>query len=539
VSDPAVSRRPRRASGRALDELVSAIVGRQLPGASLVDRAGDASNESAGRAITGVTHDSRQLSEGDLYAGLPGEHAHGAAFAAQAAAAGAVAVLTDVAGRPLAAASGLPVLVVDDARQALGPVASWIYGQPSKQLRIFGVTGTNGKTTTSFLIDAGLRAAGEVTGLIGTIETHVADQVLASVRTTPEASDLQALLATMVEDGVAAVAMEVSSHALALRRVDGTSFDVVGFTNLSQDHLDFHLDLDDYFAAKARLFTPRFSTAGVVNRDDEHGRRLLAAAPIDLVSFSVSGDPDAHWRATQVTTGPAGSRFTVRGPHALEIEMTMALPGLFNVANALAALAMLGVAGFDVEAAARGVAALPGVPGRLEVIDAGQPFSVLVDYAHTPQAVTTLLETLRDTLPAASPESSRRRLLIVLGCGGDRDAAKRPLMGAAAARLADVAVFTSDNPRSEDPEQILHAVESGARAVAAPLARLVVEADRATAIGLALADAAPGDVVVVAGKGHERGQEIGGVIHPFDDRVVARRELARLGYGLRDHGIIS
>ena len=523
MSDPAkASTRPALTAARSFAELAARLAD---AGVRATASGSAAAPGLAGPTITGVTHDSRAVRPGDLYAALPGAQAHGATFATQAATSGAVAVLTDAAGEPHARATGLAVLVVDDARCVLGPVASWIYGEPSARLRCFGVTGTNGKTTTSYLLDAALRVAGEHTGLIGTIETRVGDQVVPSVRTTPEASDLQALLATMVERGVGAVAMEVSSHSLALHRVDGTSFDVVGFTNLSQDHLDFHRDLDDYFAAKARLFTPAFAPVGVVNYDDEHGRRLLAAPAIRLVSFSTDGHPDADWRASDVVTGRSGSRFVVHGPgiDGAGLEVTLRLVGRFNVANALAALAMLACQGLDPARAAEGLATLPGVPGRLEAVDAGQPFSVFVDYAHTPQAVVTSLETVRETTSG--------RLIVVLGCGGDRDAAKRPLMGEAAARLADAVAFTSDNPRSEDPAKILEAVVAGAWQVPADeRGEVHVEIDRTGAIAWALRAAAPGDVVVVAGKGHEQGQEIGGVVHPFDDRVVVREQLGRLGW---------
>lgn len=475
--------------------------------------------------VTGVTHDSRAVRPGDLYAGLPGARAHGAAFAAQAAERGAVAMLTDAAGAALATDVRLPALVVEDPRAALGPVAARVYGEPSRRLRGFGVTGTNGKTTTSYLVEAGLRAAGEKTGLIGTIETRVADETVPSARTTPEASDLQALFATMVERGVGAVSMEVSSHALALHRVDGTRFAVVAFTNLSQDHLDFHADLDDYFAAKARLFTATFATIGLANADDEHGRRLLTQPRIETLGFSLDGAADAAWRATDVAVGAGGSRFTAHGPTGITVEVRTALTGRFNAANALAALAMLVTGGVDPSAAAAGIAALPGVPGRLEPVDEGQPFAALVDYAHTPEAVATMLSTLRGTV------ASSGRLLVVLGCGGDRDAAKRPLMGAAAARLADVAVLTSDNPRSEDPKEILDQVVAGAESVAVEQrGEVLVQIDRAAAIGLAVSRARPGDVLVVAGKGHEQGQEIAGVIHPFDDRTALRAELAAHGF---------
>lgn len=474
---------------------------------------------AAAARLTGVTHDSRAVRPGDLYAALPGARTHGAAFASSVAAAGAVAILTDAAGAVPARASGLAVLVVDDPRAMLGPVAASIYGNPARHLRTLGVTGTNGKTTTSYLLESGLRAARERTGLIGTIETRVGDLVLSSVRTTPEASDLQALLAVMVERGIGSLAMEVSSHALALHRVDGTTYDVAGFTNLSQDHLDFHADLDDYFAAKARLFTPELTATGVVNSDDEYGRRLLAAPKIPLLSVSADGDQGADWRASDVVTATSGSSFVAHGPGGLEQPVTTALFGHFNVANALIAFAMLVTAGVDPSAAASGLAALSGVPGRLQPIEAGQPFTALVDFAHTPQAVVTLLETLR--------AATSGRLIIVLGCGGDRDPGKRPLMGAAAARLADVAVFTSDNPRSEKPEDILRALVAGAQEVAPDgRADLIVEVDRTTAIATAVSKAQPGDVVVVAGKGHEQGQEIAGTVYPFDDRAVLRAQLA-------------
>jgi UDP-N-acetylmuramoyl-L-alanyl-D-glutamate--2,6-diaminopimelate ligase len=476
-------------------------------------------------AITGVTHDSAAVLPGDLYAALPGTHTHGARFADRAIAAGAVGVLTDVAGQSIigdAESVDAPVFVVDDPRAELGDVASWIYGEPSKQLRVLGVTGTNGKTTTSYLLDSGLRAAGEKTGLVGTIETRIGEWVAPSARTTPEAPDLQALLAVMAERGVGSVSMEVSSHALALHRVDGTAFEVVAFSNLSQDHLDFHADLDDYFNAKARLFTPQFARAGVVNVDDEHGRRLLGVAGIPLTTVSAT-TRDAHWWVSDQSAGDGRTDFVVHGPDVVT-SVTVRLPGSFNVANALLAVVTLVVAGVDPQAAAAGIADVFVVPGRMEAVSAAQPFAALVDYAHTPDAVVTLLTTLRPTTTG--------RLIVVLGCGGDRDRAKRPLMGAAAARLADVAVLTSDNPRSEEPDQILAAMLDGAMEVApAQRAEVIVELDRKIAIQIAVSQARAGDVVVVAGKGHEQGQEVGGVVHPFDDRSVLRAELAALTNG--------
>jgi UDP-N-acetylmuramoyl-L-alanyl-D-glutamate--2,6-diaminopimelate ligase len=491
------------------------------PGWSLTDLVGRLGLATAAPslAVTGVTHDSAAVRPGDLYAALPGAHTHGAQFASSAVTAGAVGVLTDEAGLAVIGHLEVPVLVVDDPRARLGGLASWIYGEPSRRLRLLGVTGTNGKTTTTYLLDSGLGAAGETTGLIGTIETRIGDDTSASARTTPEAPDLQALFAVMAERGIGSAAMEVSSHALALHRVDGTTFDVVAFTNLSQDHLDFHADLDDYFAAKARLFSPAFAERGVVNVDDAYGRRLKAMADIELTTVSSQG-ADADWRARDITSDLTGSRFVVDGPGA-EHVLHVQLPGAFNVANALLAFVTLVTAGVDPDAAAAGIGNLAAVPGRLEAVSVGQPFLAVVDYAHTPAAVVTLLTMLRATATG--------RLIVVLGCGGDRDRAKRRLMGAAAARLADVAVLTSDNPRSEDPAQIVAAMVEGANGVAsAQRASLLVELDRRTAIAMAVELARPGDIVVVAGKGHEQGQEIAGVVQPFDDRLVLRAQLSKL-----------
>jgi len=458
-----------------------------------------------GVVVTGCTHDSRAVRPGDLYAALPGASAHGADFAGQAVAAGAAAVLTDPGGLTRCVSYGIPVLVAQDPRAVLGAVASWVHDDPSAALTVLGVTGTNGKTTTAFLLEAGLRAVGHATALLGTVVTRIGDQAVPSVRTTPEATDLHALFAVMRERGTTAVAMEVSSHALALGRVDGVRFDTSVFTNLSQDHLDFHPDMAAYEAAKASLFTPARSRRGLVNADDAAGRRLLAAQRIALSSYGASGD----WRATAVESAPEGSSFRLQGP-AVDVRAEVQLPGSFNVGNAVAALGTLITAGAEVADAVRGVAALPGVPGRMERVDAGQPFTALVDYAHTPDAVTTLLAAVRAITTG--------RVLCVLGCGGDRDRGKRPLMGLAAVRGADLAVLTSDNPRGEDPLAIL--TEMAARTPG-----VLVEPDRAAAIELAVRAARPGDTLVVAGKGHETGQEIAGVLTPFDDRQVLLRAM--------------
>ncbi|MFF9910946.1 UDP-N-acetylmuramoyl-L-alanyl-D-glutamate--2,6-diaminopimelate ligase [Streptomyces sp. NPDC013457] len=465
-------------------------------------------------AVTGITHDSRAVRPGDVYAALPGARLHGADFAAQAAGLGAAAILTDPAGAERAAATGLPVLVVENPRGRMGELAAEIYGRPGEDLLQIGITGTSGKTTTAYLVEGGLKAAGLRSGLIGTVEMRIGDERIKSERTTPEATDLQALFAVMRERGVEAVAMEVSSHALVLGRVDGCVFDVAVFNNLSPEHMEFHSDMEDYFAAKAQLFTPERSRRGVVNLDDAYGRRLAAGeAGVPVVTFSAEGHPDADWRAEAVEIGSHGSTFTVVGPGGERISAAAPLPGPFNVANTLAAIVTLAVAGIDPQTAADGVAAVPGVPGRLERVDAGQPYLAVVDYAHKTDAVESVLRSLRKV--------TEGKVHIVIGCGGDRDTTKRGPMGAAAARLADTAVLTSDNPRSEDPLAILAAMLAGAAEVPAhERGDVLVDADRAAAIAAAVARAEPGDTVLVAGKGHEQGQDIAGVVRPFDDRQV-------------------
>ena len=493
-----------------------------LLGVTVTGRGGPAAATGPGTlpAVNGITHDSRAVRPGDVYAALPGTRYHGARFSAQAAEAGAVAVLTDPDGRLQAQRSGLPVLAVPDVRTRLGQAADWLYGHPSGAMLLIGVTGTSGKTTTTYLLESALRRSGHQTGLIGGVETRVAGEILPSQLTTPEATDLQALLAAMTERGVTAAAMEVSSHALALGRVAGTAYEVAIFTNLSQDHLDFHADLEEYFAAKAQLFTPSFARVGVVNIDDSHGRRLAAAPRIPITTFSAEGSPGADWRAADVRCGADGSSFRIIGPGGVEADAAVALPGPFNVANALGAVVGLVEAGLNLPAAVAGVAACPGVPGRLERVEAGQDYTVLVDYSHKPGAVEAVLHALRPVTGG--------RLVIVLGCGGDRDRAKRPLMGAAAAALADVAILTSDNPRSEDPLAILAEMLSGVLRVPEPgRAAVIIQPDRAAAIGLAVDGAGKGDVVVIAGKGHERGQYVGSAVIPFDDREVAAEALGR------------
>lgn len=525
--------RPEQNSPRLLSELVgvlgpdtvvTAVGGLVVPFAAdneslPLATASTASTESTAQpsvaevAVTGVTHDSREVRPGDLYVALPGSRVHGADYCAQAVAAGASAVLCDPTGYDRAAATHVPVLTVADPRARLGEIAAWAYGEPSQELLLIGTTGTSGKTTTSYLIESGLHAAGLRTGLLGTVETRVCGQRLASNLTTPEATDLHAVLALMREQRVNAAAMEVSSHALALGRVNGVAYDVAIFTNLSQDHLDFHADLREYFETKAQLFRPEFTRVGVVNIDDRFGRALLdiVAERIALTTFSVEGNPAADWQATDIELGSHGSTFEVRGPGGIEASGAVGLPGPFNVANAMAAIVGLVEAGIPLDTALVGVAESIGVPGRMEKVDEGQDFTALVDYSHKPGAIEAVLTSLRAVTSA--------RVGIVLGCGGDRDREKRPLMGEAAARLADTVVLTNDNPRSEDPLGILAAMLDGVRKVPQDQrARITVEPDRAEAIEMAVRRAQPNDVLVIAGKGHERGQYVAYEVLPFDDR---------------------
>jgi UDP-N-acetylmuramoyl-L-alanyl-D-glutamate--2,6-diaminopimelate ligase len=471
-------------------------------------------------AVTGVTHRAAEVRPGDLFAALPGARVHGADFAGQALAAGATAVLTDPAGltRPelaeaVRSTSGpdIKVLLHPHPRAVLGALSAEVYGNPTAALDVLGVTGTSGKTTVAHLLEAGLAAGRRSTGLLGTVQTRIGDTSLPSAFTTPEAPDLQALFAVMREQGVTDVAMEVSSHALAMGRVAGTRFAVGAFTNLSQDHLDFHATMESYFAAKARLFLDDEVKAerGVICVDDEWGRKLAGLAP-DVITVSTTS-PAADWTARDAASDPDGAQhFLAVGPDGEEIPVALQLPGAFNVANALLALACLDAVGVSAAVAAEHFGRL-AVPGRMQRVEVGQPFLAVVDYAHKPAAVAALLDALRAQLPGRGA-----RLITVLGCGGDRDRGKRPLMGALAAARSDLLVITDDNPRTEDPAEIRAAMRAGAEAE--PGRGDVLEVgDRRAAIAAAVAIAKPGDAVVVAGKGHEKGQEIQGFKHPFDD----------------------
>lgn len=471
--------------------------------------------------VTGISLSSSRVRPGDLYVALPGARTHGIAYLDDALAAGAVAVLTDAQGlaRAAAGSTGVPVLEVARPRAILGRLCAHLYGEPATAMTMIGVTGTQGKTTTTRLAEGGLQRAGTVAAVVGTVGTRIAGVDVPTSLTTPEAPDLHALFAVMRERGVEVCAMEVSSHALVMGRVDGVVFDVAVFVNLGRDHLDFHHDVEDYYRAKASLFTPERTRRAVVNVADEHGRRLVeelrAAGQVPVTTF---GDPTAGWSVVDVELAADRSSFTILGPDGVRVPAGCPLPGAFNVDNTLAAVAACATAGLDPAALARAIAAGTGVPGRFERIDAGQSFTVVVDYAHKPDAVTAALETLRPL--------TQGRLILVLGAGGDRDRGKREVMGEIGGRLADVFVVTDDNPRSEDPAAIRAEVAAGARRGGHAAVREI--GDRAAAIEHALSGAASGDVVLVAGKGHETGQEISGTIQPFDDRVVVADVLARV-----------
>ncbi|MCV7203075.1 UDP-N-acetylmuramoyl-L-alanyl-D-glutamate--2,6-diaminopimelate ligase [Mycolicibacterium peregrinum] len=508
----AMKLRPSRPAGQYL-----------VPLAEQVQAASATGNPLPELRVTGVTLRGQDARPGDLFAALPGSAVHGARYAADAVAAGAVAVLTDAAGAAELKALEVPILVHPDPRSVLGEVAAEVYGRPSERLTVIGVTGTSGKTTTTYLAEAGLRAAGRVAGLIGTVGVRIAGRDLPSALTTPEAPDLQALLALMVESGVDTVVMEVSSHALTLGRVDGIVFALGGFTNLSRDHLDFHPTMQDYFEAKAGLFdpgSPNHARAAVVCVDDDAGVAMARRAE-KVTTVSAAGAA-ADWQVRDVSAAGAGAQeFTLVDPAGVAHRMRIGLTGAYNIANAALAVALLDGAGVTPEQAAPGLRAAT-VPGRLQPIDRGQEFLALVDYAHKPGALQAVLETLRASGPG--------RIGVVFGAGGNRDTGKRAPMGRVAAELADLVVVTDDNPRDEDPALIRAAIMAGA-AEAQTYAEVVEVADRRAAIERAVAWAGPGDTVLIAGKGHESGQTGGGHTRPFDDRDELAAALEALKEG--------
>lgn len=462
----------------------------------------------AATVITGLTLSSKDVQEGDLFIALPGEKNHGADFVEDAISHGAVAVLTDVAGA--AKVKGVPVIVSSNPRRAAGVISAWFYSEPMRDLYSVGVTGTNGKTTVTTLLHQIMSAAGRESGLIGTVETRIGEEVITSKRTTPESSDLQALSAVMRERHMRNLVMEVSSHAIALERIRGSHFAVVAFTNLSQDHLDFHKTMQAYFEAKAKLFSYEFADLAVINIDDSYGIKLAELTELPVMTVS-RHDQSATWHYTSISKDYVGAHVAIRGSAGILIEGKVHLHGGYNFDNLLMAVAIATESGIDPIDIAAILPQLTGAVGRLDAVRLGQNFTALVDYAHSPDAVTRVLETAR--------EISDGRVIAVLGCGGDRDTSKRSLMGKALQDGADVAIYTSDNPRSEKADAILVQMTLGLD-IHEPSA--VIE-DRADAIRAAVNEAQEGDVVLVLGKGHEKGQEINGTVHPFDDRV----ELAR------------
>jgi len=461
--------------------------------------------------ITGVTHSDLDVEPGDLFIAIPGANRHGAEFAESAIRKGAVAVLTDEKGASLV--KGVPVLVVNNPRQSAGVVAALFYNEPMRDLVSVGITGTNGKTTVTTLLYQIFEAADRDCGLIGTIETRIGKEAIESSRTTPEATDLQAMAATMRERHMRHLVMEVSSHAISLHRIQGSHFAFVGFTNLTQDHLDFHGDIESYFAAKSALFTYNYADQAVINIDDPYGAKLASATELPVISISRKNQ-SAIWHYTEIDSTGKQVHFKLRGSGGILIESSTQLRGGYNLDNLLMAIAIAVESGVDPIDIAASVPKLTGAAGRLEEVSVGQSFTALVDYAHTPDAVKNVLQSVR--------EFTTGKVIAVLGCGGDRDSSKRPLMGQALVNGADIAIFTSDNPRSEDPQAILKQMV-GVLKIAEPSS--VIE-DRKRAIEYAISLAKSGDTVAILGKGHELGQEIAGKKEPFDDRKVLAQAIA-------------
>ena len=477
------------------------LIGALAPDAVAGGRGGEAVT------VSDLAYDARAATPGAAFFCVAGERADGHDFAAQAVENGAVALVVEREVE-LPPHQEAVQLVVPDTRAAMAVAADSFFGEPTRELEVAGVTGTNGKTTTAFLLHAILAAAGRRPGLLGTVECRVGGEVRPVVRTTPEAIDLQRTFREMLDAGDRSVALEASSHASVLHRLDRVRFDVLVFTNLTQDHLDFHGTMEDYYGAKRRLFTGAAPPPAAVNVGDEWGRRLAEelaeSRRAPLVTFGFADDADV--RPHDLVLDGSGARFTAGG-----MRVETRLRGRFNVENVLGAIAAATLLDVDDDDVAAGIAAVAGVPGRFEAVDEGQPFTVLVDYAHTPDSLDNVLRAARDIAAG--------RVLVVFGAGGDRDRGKRPLMGRIARELADVVVVTSDNPRSEEPLAIIQDILQGAGL------DVEIDPDRRSAIRRTVSLARAGDVVVIAGKGHEQGQEIGGEKHPFDDREVAREAL--------------
>ena len=451
--------------------------------------------------ITGVSQSSENIEEGDIFIALPGDKTHGARFAADAIKNGARAVLTDSAGAELI--TGIPVLITNNPRRSAGILSAWFHSEPMRDLYSVGITGTNGKTTVTTILHQIMSLAGRESGLIGTIETRIGSEVLISKRTTPESSELQSLAAVMRERHMRNLIMEVSSHAIALDRVRGSHFAVVGFTNLSQDHLDFHETMDKYFETKAALFTFEYADLAIINIDDSYGRKLQEKTELPVITLSRT-NTQANWHYGDISSEYYGAQIAIRGSGGILIEGKVNLHGGYNYDNLLMAVAIAVESGIDPIDIASSLPKLRGASGRLEAVALGQKFAAFVDYAHSPDAVARVLETAR--------ELSKGRVIGVLGCGGDRDRSKRSAMGRALDVGSDVAIFTSDNPRSESAEEILKEMTVGIESAS-------VISDRAQAIRSAVNEAGDGDVVIILGKGHETGQDIAGVVHSFDDRI--------------------
>ncbi|CAB4649262.1 MAG: UDP-N-acetylmuramoyl-L-alanyl-D-glutamate--2,6-diaminopimelate ligase [Actinobacteria bacterium] len=460
--------------------------------------------------VFGVTHNSKSVQAGDLYVALLGANNHGIDFFDEAVANGAIAVASDSHGVAIAKQKGIPTIELSNAREDMAKLAADVYGHPEQKLTLAGVTGTNGKTTTTHILRSIFLDAKKHVGVIGTLGTYLDEEHLPGARTTPESTDLYANLAVMAERGITHVFMEVSSHALALNRVSGIKFDVAIFTNLTQDHLDFHGSMENYFAAKALLFTPEFSKQAIICTDDEWGIKLAGQVKIPVITIGTKGD----WKTSQPNSSADGiTTQLIEIQNSDSISLSVNMLGSYNATNAACALAASQILGLPIAASLESLKNVRSIPGRLEKVAIDSPGTAIVDYAHTPDAVATVLTVIRDANPS--------KVITVIGCGGDRDSLKRPLMGKVAAQLSDVVIITDDNPRSEDPAVIRKSVIDGTKHGPAQVFEV---SDRRVAISQALKLAEAGDVIAVLGKGHETGQEISGKVFPFDDRVVVREE---------------